>query len=71
MQALLYLMLLCCIKIYPSMPIFNVSSWSFSVAELLQSMAAITRELWSHSRSKESILRCFPTPEELIQHIPA
>lgn len=33
MRALLYLMLLCCIKIYPSMPIFNVSSWSFSVAE--------------------------------------
>lgn len=33
MRALLYLMLLCCIKIYSSMPIFNVSSWSFSVAE--------------------------------------
>jgi len=33
MQAPLYLMLLCCIKIHPSMPIFNVSSRSFSVAE--------------------------------------
>lgn len=33
MRAPLYLMLLCCIKIHPSMPIFNVSSRSFSVAE--------------------------------------
>lgn len=33
MQALWYLMLLHCIKSHPSMPIFNVLSQSFSVAE--------------------------------------
>lgn len=59
MQARLYLMLHCCIKIHPSMPIFNVSSRGFSVAEGCcgASLADVTGELRSHSGTTESILR--------------
>lgn len=61
MQTRLYLMLLCCIKIHPLMPILNVSRWSFSVAEgCCRAWAGVTGELRSHNRTTESILRCPP-----------